>query len=170
MNTSAVDLSLLVLRVGLGGMLAAHGANKVFGPGGIAGTTRWFETLGFRPAWLHARFAAMTELGSAALMIVGLLTPLACTGFVGLMVVAALTDHRSKGFFVFKGGWEYVGLVGLVALCMAALGPGKWSIDAAAHWHLFGFAWAGFALVIGVLSAVALLLVGRKRSGDVVDR
>jgi putative oxidoreductase len=166
MNVSAVDASLLLLRWGLGGMLVAHGVNKVLGVGGIEGTTRWFEALGFRPAWLHARVAAMTEFGAGALMIVGLLTPVACAGYVGLMVVAAMTDHRDKGFFVFKGGWEYVGLVGLVALCVAATGPGKWSIDAAVDWHLFGFTWAGFALVVGLLSAVALLLVGRERSTE----
>jgi putative oxidoreductase len=170
MNTSAVDASILILRLGLGGMLAAHGVNKVLGVGGIEGTTRWFEALGFRPAWLHARVAAVTEFGAGALMIAGLITPVACAGYVGLMVVAALTDHRGKGFFVFKGGWEYVGLVGLVAVCMAALGPGKWSIDAAVHWHLSGLAWAGFALVVGLLSAVALLFVGRERSTESVDR
>jgi putative oxidoreductase len=113
--------------------------------------------------------AATTEIVAAALMIAGLLTPLACTSFVGLMVVAAMTDHRGKGFFVFKGGWEYVGLVGLVAVCVAALGPGKWSIDAAIHWHLSGLSWAGFALVAGILGAVALLLVGRQHSTEPVN-
>lgn len=162
MNTSAVDLSLLVLRWGLGGMLVAHGMNKVFGAGGIEGTTRWFQGLGFRPAWLHARVAAISEIGAGVLMILGLVTPLACAAVVGLMVVAAMTDHRGKGFFVFKGGWEYVGLVALAALCVAGLGPGEWSIDAAVHWHLFGLGWAGGALVVGVLGAVALLLVGRE--------
>jgi putative oxidoreductase len=169
-NTSAVDVSLLILRCGIGGMLAAHGLNKIFGAGGLEGTTRWFEALGFRPAGLHARVAAMTELGAAALMIGGLLTPLACTGYVGLMVAAALTDHRGKGFFVFKGGWEYVGLIALVAVCVAALGPGKWSIDAAVHWHLFGLGWAGIALVVGLLGAVALILVGREGSTDALKQ
>jgi putative oxidoreductase len=169
MSMSAVDGSLLVLRLGLAGMLAAHGLNKVFGAGGIAGTTRWFEALGFRPAWLHARVAAVTELGAAALMALGLLTPLASAGYVGLMIVAALTDHRGKGFFVFKGGWEYVGLVALVAVCLAALGPGRWSIDATARWHLFGLGWAGGALVVGLLAAITLLLLGRERQTEPVS-
>jgi putative oxidoreductase len=170
MNGSGVDAALLVLRLGLGGMLIAHGVNKVLGAGGIAGTTRWFEAMGFRPAWLHARLAATTELGAGALMIAGLVTPLACAGYVGLMAVAALTDHRGKGFFVFRGGWEYVGLVGLVACCVAVFGPGKLSIDAVLNWHLDGPAWAGLALVIGLLSAMALLLVGREHSAEAVNR
>jgi hypothetical protein len=52
---------------------------------------------------------------------------------------------------------------------VAALGPGEWSIDAAVHWHLFGLGWAGVALAAGLLSAVALLLVGRARSAEAVD-
>ena len=51
MSTTDTAL-LLLLRFGLGRMLAAHGVNKVFGPGGLDGPTRWFAGLGFRPAWL----------------------------------------------------------------------------------------------------------------------
>jgi len=159
---STADTALLLLRLGLGGMLAAHGANKIFGPGGIGGTTQWFAGLGFRPAWLHAKVAAATEIGAGTLLIVGLATPLACAAYVGLMVVAGLTDHRGKGFFVFKGGWEYVGLVGLVAVCLAALGPGDWSVDAVLNWHLFGLGWALLALILGLFSAVFLLAAGRR--------
>jgi putative oxidoreductase len=167
---NSTDISLLILRCGLGAMLAAHGLNKVFGAGGIDGTTRWFEGLGFRPAWVHARLAAATEIGAASLMIVGLLTPLACAAYVGLMVVAALTDHRGNGFFIFKGGWEYVGFVGLVAVGVATLGPGKWSIDNAADWHLFGLGWASFALILGAASGLALLLVSRGSTTEAADR
>src|SRR6476620_492367 len=108
-----IDVTLLALRLGLGGMLVAHGTNKVFGPGGLSGTTSWFKTLGFRPPWLHARLAAAIEIGAGTLMVIGLLTPFASAAYVALMTVAALTDHSGKGFFVFKGGWEYVGFVGL---------------------------------------------------------
>jgi putative oxidoreductase len=41
------------------------------------------------------------------------------------MTVAGLTDHRGKGFFIFKCGWEYVGFVGAVAVALAFLGPGR---------------------------------------------
>src|SRR5258708_4630481 len=40
--------------------------------------------------------------GLERLMCLGLLSPAPCAGFVGLMTVAALTDHAGKGFFVFK--------------------------------------------------------------------
>src|SRR2546425_5272962 len=142
MSATTFDIVVLVLRLTLGGMLIAHGANKVIGQGGLAGTARWFASLGLAPAWLHARLAAATELGAGALMLVGFLTPAASAAFVGLMVVAALTDHRGKGFFVFKGGSEYVGLVGVWAVAIAALGPGRWSADSGLGWHLQGLMWA----------------------------
>lgn len=151
------DLGLLLVRLALGPMLFVHGLNKVAGSGGLGGTARWFDGLGLRPAWLHARLAAATELGAGALLSLGLLTGLDATAFVGLMAVAALTDHRGKGFFVFKGGCEYTLLVAVVAVGLAAAGPGSWSLDRALNLHLSGAVWAVVALVGGLCAAVALL-------------
>jgi putative oxidoreductase len=101
------DLAALLLRTAVGGMLATHGINKVAGPGGLDGTTRWFA--------------------AGALLTVGAMSPLPVAATIGLMTTAASTDHKGKGFFVFKGGWEYTGVVAAAA---AALGPGRWSLDA----------------------------------------
>jgi putative oxidoreductase len=60
--------------------MLAHGYNHAFGGGRIAGTTRWFTSIGMRPAWVHAWVATLTELGCGALLLVGLLTPLAAGG------------------------------------------------------------------------------------------
>jgi putative oxidoreductase len=89
----------------------------------------------------------------------GLLTPLACAAFVGLMLVATLTDHRGKGYFVFKGGSEYTILVAMVALGVAAAGSGKWSLDHAFDLDLAGPWWALGAGVAGGLAAGGLLVV-----------
>ena len=62
-------------------------------------------------------------------MTLGLLNGLGAMAFVGLMTVAALTDHRGKGYFIFKGGAEYVVLVAIVAVALAVVGPGRWSLD-----------------------------------------
>lgn len=152
-----VDLALLILRLALGPMLVLHGSNKVFGAGGLGGTTAWFDSLGLKPAWLHARIAAATEIGAGLFLTLGLLTGPAAAAFVALMVVAMRTDHRGKGYFVFKGGWEYVLLVALVAVAVAAGGPGRWSLD-----HVFGLelAGAGWALVaaLGGAGGAATLL------------
>lgn len=152
-----VNLGMLLVRLALGPMLFIHGWNKVAGAGGIGGTVRWFEGLGLRPAWLHARLAAATELGAGVLVSVGLLTGLGVGAFVGLMAVAALTDHRGKGYFVFKGGYEYTLLIAMVAVALAAVGPGDWSLDHALGLKLSGGVWAGVALVVGIGAAGALL-------------
>ena len=152
-----LDLGILLIRLALGPMLIVHGLNKVIGPGGLAGTTGWFASLGLRPAWLHARFAAVTEIAAGLLLTVGLLTGLVAAAFVGLMVVAWRTDHRGKGYFVFKGGAEYVVLVAVVAVGIAAIGPGEWSLDAFLHWDLAGPTWA-LGAGLGGLTAAGLLL------------
>ncbi len=157
-RTMDIDLAVLILRLALGPMLIAHGANKVFGPGGLKGTTGWFDSLGLRPAWVHARLAAAIEVGAGVLVTFGLLTGLAATAFVGLMVVAMLTDHRGKGYFVFKGGWEYVLLVAMAAVALAAGGPGRWSLDHALGLDLAGGWWPAVAAVGGVLAAFGLIV------------
>lgn len=75
------------------------------------------------------------------------------------MTVAARTDHRGKGFFVFKGGWEYVGVVGGAAVALAALGPGRYSLDEVLRRQRTGAGPALLALGVGTVSAAALLAV-----------
>jgi putative oxidoreductase len=152
-----VDLGSLVIRTALGLVLIAHGLNKAVGPGALAGTTRWFESLGLRPPRAHARMACATELGAGALLLAGLLTGLATAACVGLMVVATLTDHRGKGLFVFKGGWEYTVFLAAVAVALAALGPGDASLDRALGLDLAGPVWALAAAVVGTAAALVLL-------------
>jgi len=151
------DAGMLVIRSALGLMLVVHGGNKAFGPGGLGGTTAWFASLGLRPAWVHARLAAGLEIAAGAFLCLGLLTGPACAAYVGLMLVAALTDHRGKGYFVFKGGCEYVLLVGLVAVGIACVGPGAWSLDNALGIVTTGSWWPVAAVVAGAGAASGLL-------------
>lgn len=159
---NSISLGLLVIRLALGGMLVVHGYNKVFGPGGLTGTAGWFEGLGLRPGWLHARLAATNEIGAGLLMACGLVFPLAGAAFIGLMSVAAVTDHRGKGFFVFKGGWEYVALVAVIAAGLVCTGPGRYSADRALGWNLSGPGWAGLAIVVGLAAAAGLYLTATR--------
>ncbi|MEU1271827.1 DoxX family protein [Streptomyces sp. NPDC005799] len=151
------DAAALVLRATLGPMLFAHGWNKVAGPGGLEGTTGWFEALGLRPAAVHARMAAGTEMAAGVGIALGAAGPLPAAAAVGLMTVAARTDHRGKGFFVFKGGWEYVGVVGGAAVALAALGHGRYSLDGLLHRERAGAGPALLAAGLGTASAAALL-------------
>ncbi|WP_459986724.1 DoxX family protein [Nocardioides sp. AN3] len=152
------------MRLSLGTMLVIHAWNKVAGQGGLAGTAQWFEALGMRPGRLHARLAALTEATAGVLMIAGLIQPLSSAAFIGLMAVAALTDHRGKGFFVFRGGWEYVALVGVFAAALASTGPGRLSLD-----HRLGWGWSGqasmlTAVIVGLTFATFLVVTARRET------
>ena len=159
-NVHAIDLALLVFRVAIGAVFIAHGVNHIFGGGKIAGTGRWFESLGMKPGWLHAWTASVTEIGAGALLLLGLLTSLGGAGVVGVMLVAWITNHRKNGFFIFRPGegWEYVMVLTVSGLVLAMLGPGEWSLDKAAGLtSLWGWKGLWIALIGGVGGSAALL-------------
>jgi putative oxidoreductase len=131
METDAINLALLGLRLILGAVMLAHGINHIIGGGKIAGTARWFASLGMKPGILHAWLASLTEVGAGTMLVLGLLTPLACAGVIGVMLVALITNHWKNGFFIFRPGegYEYVLTLTVVALCLSMLGSGEWSLD-----------------------------------------
>ena len=155
------DVALLVVRVFFGLSLAYHGYNKVFGPGGLEGTARWFGSIGMKwPIW-QARIAAATEIGSGLLLAVGLATPLAGAGFIGIMLVAIVVAHWANGFFVFKPGqgWEYCASIAVVAWVIATIGAGKYSIDHVIHKDVQNWTGALIAGLLGVGGAISQLAV-----------
>lgn len=161
----AYDVGLLILRVVLGLTMAAHGYNKFFGGGRIAGTAGWFESIGMKPGTLHARVAASTEMAAGLGLAVGLLTPIPAAGFVALMFVATWTVHRHNGFFIVKEGWEYNLILATAAVALAATGAGKYSLDYALfhnsglYQYLHGWCGLLIALVLGLAGAIGQLAV-----------
>ena len=159
-DRDAVDLALLAFRCAIGAVFLAHGINHVFRGGKLAGTARWFESLGMRPGKVHAFVASVTEIAAGAMLVVGLLTPLAAAGVIGTMLVAWITNHRGNGFFIFRPGegWEYVMTLTFCGLALAVVGAGRWSLD-----HAIGFedppGVSGLvtALVLGAGGAALLL-------------
>jgi len=161
LSPSSVNTALLVARVVLAGVFLAHGLNHIFGGGKIAGTARWFEGLGMRPGIVHAWFASLTEVGAGVLLVVGLATPLAGAGVVGVMLVAWITNHRKNGFFIFRPGegWEYVMVLTMLGVVIGTLGPGDWSVDGHVHALSQLLGWPGFAISLGGGAAGAALLL-----------
>nr|BFE38934.1 hypothetical protein GCM10010200_111850 [Actinomadura rugatobispora] len=121
---ASVDVAALLVRVVVGVTMVAHGCNHLWGGGGLAGTARWFGSLGMRPPRLHALLSGAGEIAAGAALVAGLLTPLACAFVIGTMVVAGVTAHRGNGFFVFKDGYEYVLVLAAASAALALLGPG----------------------------------------------
>jgi putative oxidoreductase len=160
MTENQFALGMLILRVAAGLMIIAHGYNHIFGGGKIKGTGQWFASMGMRPGIVHAWLASLTELGAGSLLILGLLTPLAAAGLLGVMVVAWITAHRKNGFFIFKPGqgWEYVAFISFTSLAIGTLGAGKWSVDHVIKLTAFD-GLKGFATtaVVGIGGALLLL-------------
>lgn len=160
--SDARDVGLLALRLGVGGTLFAHGAQKLFGwfgGGGIAGTGGFFDSVGFTPGKVNAVLAGLGEAGGGVLLAAGLATPAAGAAAAGTMAVAAST-HADKGFFAQGGGWEYPGVLALTATSLALGGPGQLSLDAALG-HRVNRPWMR---VVGIAAIpVAATLVFRRR-------
>ena len=156
--TDEMNFALALVRVVVGLSMAAHGWNKAIS---LDGTASWFDSIGMRPGRLHSRFAAAGELAAGLCFAVGLLTSFAALGFVGLMAVAWYTSHRSSGFFIIKGGWEYVMVLAVVAITVAMIGPGEWSIDHAVGIvdDFDGYVGLAISAAGGVVAATALLAV-----------
>ena len=88
-----MSVGLLILRLVVGLVLAAHGAQKLlgwFGGYGIAGTGQFLEQLGFRPGRFHAAQAGLAEVGGGLLLALGLLQSVYAQG-------RAATAHKSFG-------------------------------------------------------------------------
>lgn len=159
-DADAIEIAILIARVSFGLMMFAHGYNHFFRGGRIAGTGRWFDSLGMKPGKVHAIVASATEVGAGLMLAAGLLTPFAAAGFVGLMTVAIWTVHRKNGFFIIKEGWEYTFLIAVAAVLFATL-PSKYSLDRAFDLDddlsgNFGF-W--LSLILGLAASHALLAV-----------
>jgi putative oxidoreductase len=155
-----INVGLLILRVAVGATMIAHGVNHVWRGGKIAGTGRWFESLGMKPGVLHAWLASGTELVAGGMLVVGLLTPFAAGACAGVMLVALVVNHRKNGFFIFRPGegYEYVMNLAVACFAIACLGAGEWSLDEAFDTHFEGWWGLGTALVVGVGGTAALLV------------
>src|SRR6202034_1336020 len=156
------DIALLASRTVLGGYLAAHGAQKLFGTFGGHGlepTAAGFERLGLRPSGVTATAAGLSELGGGLLTAAGLASPVGPVAIAGTMAVASAV-HRASGPFAADRGYELPVTNLAAALALAVAGPGRYSLDGLTglrlHRILTGIVVAG--AVGGAAVNVAMLL------------
>lgn len=126
------DAALLGARMLVGGYLAAHGAQKLFGKfggHGLEGTGGWMASLGLTPGRPMAAAAGGAELGGGLLVAAGLAHPVGPLAVASTMAVAAGTAHRGQGAFTATGGPELPLTNMAAAVALGAAGPGRYSAD-----------------------------------------
>jgi putative oxidoreductase len=157
------DTAILIVRLVVGLYVAGHGVQKLFGwfggPGLNAAIGGMGSRLGLRPAGLWVISLAAAEAVGGLLMAVGLLGPLGPLAVAGAMLGAAVFGHWSNGPWAAKGGYELAATNLAVALAVALLGVGNFSLDA----------WLGLAMpplaseVFGVLVLLGVVAAGLSR-------
>jgi putative oxidoreductase len=135
-----MSVALLVIRLALGSIMFAHGAQKLlgwFGGHGVEATLGFMGQMGI-PALL-AWAAILAEFFGGIALIVGVLARLAALAVAIDMAVAMLMVHAPNGFFM--GGPQGSGIEFTLMLCAAATailiaGPGRYAIAPDLEWRL----------------------------------
>jgi putative oxidoreductase len=159
------DVGLLLMRLGVGAVLMAHGAQKLFGlfgGGGIEGTAADMESMGFEPGRESAIAAGLGESCGGALLALGLATPAAGAAAAGTMAAAAAVNW-DNGLFTRKGGYELPLLLCLGAAGLGLTGAGTLSVDDATG-HVLDRPWLAAAAFVGTASVAAGVIGRRSRT------
>lgn len=147
-----MEIGLSVLRWFVGLLLAAHGAQKVFGwfdGPGIQGWRGAMENMDLRPASLWAWLSAGIELLGGLLFALGALAPIVAAALIVNLLMAIALVHWENGFFNSNGGFEFPLTLAVAALVIGLSGQGTYSL-----------APQGFAGLDPVLLFTGTLLIG----------
>jgi len=128
---SDAGLGALVLRVPMGLVLTAHGAQKLFGwfgGYGLEGTGQWMASVGFEPGLLMAALAGGAEFFAGLALMLGLLTRPAAA-LAAFTMAIAMTVHLGNGLFLASNGYEFALTLLAGTTALALLGGGRFALD-----------------------------------------
>jgi len=132
LTATTATWTTLPLRIGLGSIMFANGAQKVFGIWGGKGFDAWISgnaPLQLRPSWFWLGAAALSEFLGGAMIMIGLFTRVAAFLIACDMAVAVYGVHWRNGFFLRDGGFEYAFALLCMALSLLITGGGNASVD-----------------------------------------
>ncbi len=124
----------LALRIPGGIIVAAHGAQKLFGwfgGYGLEGTGQFFGSVGLNPGYLMALRAGAAEFFGGLALILGLLVRPAAAALAFAMLIAIFAVHIGNGFFMDKGSYEYALALFAASPSLLFSGGGRFSVDRA---------------------------------------
>jgi putative oxidoreductase len=127
-SAGRISAALAVLRVIIGAVFVAHGAQKLF-VFGFAGVTGAFEGMGVPLAGIAGPVVALLEFFGGLALIAGLFTRLTAVALGGVMLGALVLVHIPAGFFL-PNGMEFVLALFGAVVAIALTGPGAFSLDA----------------------------------------
>ncbi len=152
------DIGLLILRLAVGGLLAGHGSQKLFGwfsGPGLKGTAGWLESLGLKPGAPWATVASASEFGGGVLTTLGFLHPLGPLGTMGAMIMATAKAHWGKPIWASAGGAELPVINMATALALILAGPGRFSLD-----HVLGIRLPRALVIAIAIVGAAMVAIG----------
>jgi len=150
------DLGLMLLRVGLGVLLIAHGLQKAFGLWGGTGLGGFQDTLteaGYQHAGILTYVGAVGQIGAGVLLVLGLFTPLAAAAALAYLIngLLAAVTAQSTGFpFFLPDGHEFQVTLIVIAAVIILTGPGRYGFDAGRGWARRPFVGSAAALLLGI--------------------
>ena len=133
LSPQTLSIGLLLGRIVIGLVMAAHGTQKLFGWFGGYGlnkTGEFFVHLGFPAGRTFAAAASITEITSGLLVALGFLGPIGPALMISVMIVAMITVHWEHGLFASDNGIEVPLLYITGALVLVFAGYGRYSVDA----------------------------------------
>ena len=152
------------MRVATGGLMAAHGIQKLRDPEPVA---KGFDFIGLKPGRHHAIAAGVTETAAGVGSLLGLWTPAASAAATGTMTVAIAKVNGKNGPWITKGGYEYNATLMAVAFALAAAGPGRMALDGKIARRRTGAGWAVAQLAVGTLAGLGVVEAARRRAEKV---
>lgn len=129
---SKAGAAALILRVPVGLILAAHGAQKLFawfGGYGLEGTGQWMTSIGLEPGYWLALMAGSAEFFGGIALALGLLTRPAAVVTAFTMLIAIFSVHINNGLFMANNGYEYALTLLVATAALAIQGAGSFSLD-----------------------------------------
>lgn len=124
----------LAVRIPIGIIFVAHGAQKLFGAFGgygLEGTGQFMASLGLTPGYLMALLAGSAEFFGGLALLFGVLVRPAAAALAFAMLVAIFSVHIGNGLFMDKNGYEYALALLAASASLLVSGAGRLSVDTA---------------------------------------